>query len=86
MKEVEKYAFFWRPEDDSGSIHLVLAGEGAADIFIDSPQEATFLLDLLRNEKPIFYNADSGQICTGLEPAGEEEKPRAKAKVKARKK
>lgn len=73
MKAIEKYSFFYRPEDDSGSVHLALAGGEATDIFIDSAAEATFLLDLLSKHGPCYWNAHTGQISLGITPVGDDE-------------
>ncbi len=72
MKEIKQYSFFWRAEDDTGSLHMALEDETGADIFIDSAGEAAFLLDLLRNEKPCYYHVDTGQISTGLHMVNED--------------
>lgn len=74
MKAIEKYSFFYRPEDDSGSVHLALEGGEATDIFTDSAAESNFLLKLLSLHK-CYWNAQTGQISSGVEPApeGEEE-------------
>lgn len=70
MKAIEKFSFFYRPEDDSGSVHLALAGGTAADVFTDSAAESNFLLKLLSNHK-CYWDADTGQISSGIEPAPE---------------
>lgn len=74
MKAIEKYSFFYRPEDDSGSVHLALEGGEATDIFTDSASESGFLLKLLSNHK-CYWNTHTGQISSGIEPAveGDEE-------------
>lgn len=73
MKAIEWYALFWRPEDNTGSIHLALSDETSANINLDSPAEASLIVDILRNEKPCYYDAQTGQISTGLELVGEGE-------------
>lgn len=35
--------------------------------------ESIFLADLLRYEKPVYFDPDTGAIATGDEPPGEEE-------------
>ena len=32
-----------------------------------------YLLELLRNEQPVFYNAETRRLKTGYEPVGEGE-------------
>lgn len=72
MKAIEKYSFFYRPEDDSGSIHLALAGGEGADVFTDSAAESSFLLELLSKHGPCYWNAQTGQISSELESVRKE--------------
>jgi hypothetical protein len=37
------------------------------------PPEFHAIIDLLRNEKPIYYDRDLKQLCTLEEPSGEGE-------------
>ncbi|MEM7132595.1 MAG: hypothetical protein AAF702_40200 [Chloroflexota bacterium] len=74
MKEVIHYSFFWRTEDNTGVFQLALADGTGGSLEPDSPQEAMLLLDVLRNEKPIYYEAEHQLLMTGLEPVGEGEK------------
>ncbi len=71
MEEIIQYAFFWRTEDNTGVIQLALANGGGASLEPDSPQEALLLLDVLRHEKPVYYQSQNQLIMTGLEPVGE---------------
>lgn len=73
MKAIEKYSFFYRPEDDSGSIHLALEGGEGADVFTDSAGESAFLLELLSKHGPCYWNPETRQISAGIEPFKEEE-------------
>ena len=43
-------------------------------IWVDSVQELSFMVDLLRNEKPIYFDPDTKQLNTSLEEVGEGEK------------
>ena len=73
MQEILQYAFFWRPEDNKGRIQLALADGTGGAVELDSAQEGLLLLDVLRHEKPVYYDASHGLIMTGLEPVGEGE-------------
>ena len=73
MKAIEKFSFFYRPEDDSGSVHLALEGGEGADIFTNSAGESSFLLELLSKHSPCYWNAKTGQISSGIEPVEYEE-------------
>ncbi len=50
-----------------------LADGTGGQVELDSAQEGLLLLDLLRNEKPVFYDATDDLIMTGMEPVGEGE-------------
>ena len=39
----------------------------------DNTEEFEVIIDLLRNEKPVFFVTETRTIRTGLEPVGEEE-------------
>jgi len=74
MKAIEKFSFFYRPEDDSGSVHLALKGGEGADIFTDSASESAFLLELLSKHAPCYWDPKTGQISSGIEPVSDEKK------------
>jgi len=71
MKAIEKFSFFYRPEDDSGSVHLALKGGEGADIFTDSASESAFLLELLSKHAPCYWDPKTGQISSGIEPVSD---------------
>ncbi|ETX07757.1 hypothetical protein [Candidatus Entotheonella palauensis] len=73
MQEIIQYAFFWRTEENVGAINLALADGSGGQVIVDSPAEASLLLDVLRNERPVFYDRANALIMTGLEPVGEGE-------------
>jgi len=70
---IERYAFFWNARDNEGTLQLQFSDGSGDQVLVDSPQEGLLLLDVLRNEKPVFYDAQHGIIMTGLEPVGEGE-------------
>ena len=71
--EIKGYAFFWHAGHNEGSLHLQLADGGSTKVHVDSAQEGTLLLDVLRNEKPVFFDPQNELIMTGMEPVGEGE-------------
>lgn len=73
MLEVIAYKVSYRPEDDAGMVHLALENDQATDVYVDSPQELSLMLDILRHEKPVFYDLNTRQILTGFEAVGEAE-------------
>jgi hypothetical protein len=76
-RKIEKYAVFWNVTANEGQIIFQLtereAGPGTATLLLDSPQEGQLVLDILRNEEPVYYDDEHDLIMTGLEGVGEEE-------------
>lgn len=68
MDEVIKYQLFWRSDDDHGVFQLALANGTGATLDTDSAAEASLILDILRNEKPVYF--EHGMLITGFEPTG----------------
>ena len=66
MVNVENHAFFWRTEEHKGSLHLALEDETGVDIPLESPQEASFLLNLLMNEEQVQYRKEHGLLSAGF--------------------
>ena len=75
-KEIEQYAFYWHYKGNEGYIQLLLADGTTGQVQIDSAAEGSLLLDVLRNEKPVYWDSDHELIMTGLEPVGEGELPK----------
>ncbi len=73
MIKILKYVITYRPVDDAGKVHLILEDGTGANLPIDSPQEATFILDLLRNEQPVYYDPLHQLLSSGIEGIGEGE-------------
>lgn len=67
MQPIEHYKFSWRPSDDSGMLHLVLKDGKAVSLEVDSAAEASFLMDLLRQEDQVFFDPEHQLIMTGLD-------------------
>ena len=74
-QRIERYAFFWNVKDNEGHLLFHLEGEEnkTATLWLDSPQEGQLLVDILRNEDPVYYDEEHELIMTGLEPVGEGE-------------
>lgn len=68
MTKVEKSSLSYRPEDDAGMVHLALSNDTGADLPIDSAAEASFLLQLLNGDKPVYYDTANKMLITGIEP------------------
>jgi hypothetical protein len=71
--EIHGYAFFWQAKNNEGTLQLKLSNGEGAQVLVDSAQEGLLLLDILRNEKPVYFDRDNDLIMTGLEPVGEGE-------------
>ncbi len=70
-QRIERYAFFWNTNANEGHMLFHFSDGSTGQAMLDSPQEGSLLLDLLRNEKPVYYDEDTSLIMTGLEPVGE---------------
>ncbi len=71
--EVIGYKTFWNATDNHGQLWILFADETGQLFDMETPQEMMMLVDLLRNEKPIYYDRKYNLITTGLEPVGEGE-------------
>ena len=48
-------------------------GELLKELFEVEPTTAVYLADMLRNEKPVWFDPDTGKLRTAREEVGEEE-------------
>jgi len=72
-KRVTHYAVFYNVGGES-SINVYYQGGGADTIRNLSIEEATYVIDLLRNEKPMSYDHSRKRLSTlNTEPVGENE-------------
>ncbi|MBK7694887.1 MAG: hypothetical protein IPP06_14780 [Saprospiraceae bacterium] len=71
--EVKNYQLMYRTHLNKGSIYLIFADNTNVNIKLDSASELMAMADMLRNEKPVYYNSESKNLVTGWEPVGEEE-------------
>ena len=89
MKQIESYKISWNVTNDEGII-LLQTADGIEQLLVDSAAEASLLVDILRNEKPVFV--EGNLLFTGFEPVGEgeesqvEEAPKKKKKKKKKSK
>ena len=73
LKEVTQYYARWNPLTHDGYIRVYSSG-GSRGFSIKDAGEFHAVVNLLRNEKPMYYNDASGHIRTGYsEPVGEGE-------------
>lgn len=69
MKEITKYVVYHKIGGTSAFTVYYASGE-ATEIKTLNPDEATFLVDLLRNVKPVYYDDTTGMIQTNYEDTG----------------
>ena len=71
-KQVANYALF-KNANGTAEINVYYTAGGADTISGLSTAEASYITDLLRNEKPIDYDADRKRFLGAAEPVGEAE-------------
>ena len=72
-QQIERYAFFWNVAANEGHFLFQFADGDTAQALVDTPAEGTLMLDVLRNEKPVYYDVEVSLLMTTMEPVGEEE-------------
>ncbi|MEP7196395.1 MAG: hypothetical protein ABI851_07720 [Saprospiraceae bacterium] len=73
-ESISLYSVNWRAKTNSGVIDLIFENGTTERIKIDTAQELSTMVDLLRNEKPVYFHTGSKELVTGWEPLGEEER------------
>ena len=58
MEQILEYSIFYRHESEAGMIHMHMADGSNQHFPFHSIEEASLLIDILRNEKPVYYNAE----------------------------
>ena len=71
-KRVNKYKCYWNPSSREGRLTLYYE-DTSTSLHMTSPEEMSLLVDILRNEQPVWYNIAENAFSTGAEPVGEEE-------------
>lgn len=73
-RKIEKYTIFYNVQANEGHFIFQLdkksKGESTATLLLDSPQEGTLILDILRNEQPVYYDEENQILMTGLDFTG----------------
>ena len=73
-KEVKKYHIGWRHSDHTGTIKMFFAGSGEATAGALPYEDFWAMVDILRNEAPVYYDAAAKVLATHHEPVGEGER------------
>lgn len=75
--EIMAYKPEWDVARKVGRIKIAAPQESGPwfyeEIEVDSAVEMQMLVDILRNEKPVYFDAQNRQLLTGYEPTGEGE-------------
>jgi len=71
--KIVAYRASWRWYDEEGSISLKPADAGFFSLQVKDPRQFSLMVDLLRNEKPIWWDHDKKSLDTSAEPIGEGE-------------
>jgi hypothetical protein len=69
-KEISKYSLTY---SDHPAVWVTLIGENYSHLILPAPSDAVFVADMLRNEKPVYYDPDRKVLSTHSEEVGEEE-------------
>ncbi|MFQ3587710.1 MAG: hypothetical protein SNJ74_01150 [Fimbriimonadaceae bacterium] len=76
QEPVSLYQLYWNVRTGQGRIVLVLGEiplQREVKLENIGPEEFAAVSDLLRNERPIFWDPQTAEIATGYEPVGEGE-------------
>ncbi|NVM27730.1 MAG: hypothetical protein HWN65_02720 [Candidatus Helarchaeota archaeon] len=72
QKEIKEYALL-HYKTGKTAVHLFFK-DGSKETYADlDPARALLVVDILRNEKPVYWTAGPDILSTGKEPVGEEE-------------
>ncbi len=71
--EIKSYVVFWDIDGHFGNIQLNLANNQGYAIGGQTPEEMHMLVDILRHEKPLYFDTVAKRLSTSFEPVGESE-------------
>lgn len=73
MKLITSYQAWWRPQDSKGHFWFTYF-DGKRERTVDvNPESFKIVVDILRNEKPVYGDHTTAAVTTQTEPTGEEE-------------
>jgi hypothetical protein len=67
---VESYALQYHTKEKTAQLDLKYSDRALRYSVTLPGSDATFLADVLRNEKPVYFDPDTGVISTSNEPVG----------------
>ena len=71
-KEIKNYALLWDNKKRKGIVKVLLVDDVYYKIVVTSAVELNAIGNILREEKNLSYNINSGQIACGWKPSGDE--------------
>lgn len=71
MQKVKSYIITWRPDENKGQLHEAMEDGKGADLPIDNPKEASFLLNLFRHEPEVRFDNEHRLLVTGVDIPGQ---------------
>ena len=69
-EEVVSYKTYWDLDDHFGGVVLSTEGGDNVNLRLENPAEFAAVSDMLRNEKPVYYDSDRKFLHTSPEPVG----------------
>ncbi len=71
QKRISYYDVDWKRREAKGAIHLSFDDRSQLDLAELSLEEVSLLANLLRGEKPVFYDAERERFSTRADSVGE---------------
>jgi hypothetical protein len=75
MKLITSYQAWWRPQDGRGHFWFTYFDNTRLRTVDVDATSFPIVLDILRNEKPVYGDHATAAVTTQTEPTGEEEAP-----------
>jgi len=73
MVEITAYSVYWHAATKTGDVRVNLVDDTSHTLTDMSAEEIHMLVDLLRNEKPVYYSVERQVVFVAWEPVGEGE-------------
>lgn len=73
MVEITAYSVYWHAATKTGDVRVNLVDDTSHTLTDMSAPEVNMLVDLLRNEKPVYYSVERQVVFVAWEPVGEGE-------------
>ena len=70
MVEITAYSVYWRGPAGVGEVRVNLVDDTSATLAELSADQVRMLVDLLRNEKPVYFDSEKETVFVAWEPVG----------------